>query len=147
MASSDNDGFGDGPQRGFSAAGVPDVYEAVYRLVMSAYGYRCAFTGEQFARDLGVLHPHLEVVAIRPRQAGGPLAISNYLALEEHAARAFTAGRFLVGDDYRVNLPDPSALDPAIRPHPGGYLLVPEDPLFRPDPAHLAFHRRMILGL
>ena len=96
--------------------------------------------------DIGLVHPHLEVVAIRPRDAGGPLAIDNYLALEEHAARAFRAGHFIIEDDYRVIMPDAGALAPAIRPHASGHLLVPDEPLFRPNPAHLAFHRRMVLG-
>ena len=146
MASGNGDGFGDSPQGGFAAGATLDVYEAVYRLVMTAYGYRCALTGEQFAPDIGLVHPHLEVVAIRPRDAGGPLAIDNYLALEEHAARAFRAGHFIIEDDYRVVLPVAGALAPAIRPHVSGHLLVPDEPLFRPNPAHLAFHRRMVLG-
>jgi hypothetical protein len=146
MASANGDGFGDNPQGGFAAGASLDVYEAVYRLVMTAYGYRCALTGEQFAPDIGLVHPHLEVVAIRPREAGGPLAIDNYLALEEHAARAFRFGLFIVEDDYRVTIPDPAALDRAIRPHAGGRLLVPAEPLFRPNPAYLAFHRGMAPG-
>ena len=146
MASSDSDGFRDNPQGGFAAAASLDVYEAVYRLVMTAYGYRCALTGEQFAPDIGLVHPHLEVVAIQPREAGGPLAIDNYLALEEHAARAFRAGHIVIEDDYRVVIRHPSALERAIRPHADGRLLVPVEPLFRPNPAYLAFHRRMILG-
>jgi hypothetical protein len=146
MASANGDGFGDNPQGGFAAGASLDVYEAVYRLVMTAYGYRCALTGEQFTPDIGLVHPHLEVVAIRPRDAGGPLAIDNYLALEEHAARAFRAGHFLIEDDYRVVMPVAGALAPAVRPHASGHLLVPDEPLFRPNPAHLAFHRRMVLG-
>ena len=146
MTGSKDGGFGDGPQTGFAATEPLEVYEAVYRLVMSAYGYRCALTGEQFAADFGLVHPHLEVVAIRPREADGPLSIDNYLALEEHAARAFRAGHFIVEDDYRVVVLGNAALDRAIRPHASGRLLVPAEPLFRPNPAHLAFHRRMILG-
>ena len=65
MASANGDGFGDSPQGGFAAGASLDVYEAVYRLVMTAYGYRCALTGEQFTPDIGLVHPHLEVVAIR----------------------------------------------------------------------------------
>ena len=145
MAGSE-DGFGEGPQTGFAATAPLDVYAAVYRLVMSAYNYRCALTGEQFAADFGLVHPHLEVVAIRPREADGPLSIDNYLALEEHAAWAFRAGQFVVEDDYRVVTTPGAGLDRAIRPHVSGRLLVPDEPLFRPNPAHLAFHRQMILG-
>lgn len=146
MASANGDGFGDNPQGGFAAGASLDVYEAVYRLVMTAYSYRCALTGEQFTPDIGLVHPHLEVVAIRPRDAGGPLAIDNYLALEEHAARAFRFGHFVVEDDFRVVIRNPGAFHHALRPHPGGRLLVPTEPLFRPSPAHLAFHREMTPG-
>lgn len=149
MASSDKDNaFGEFAQQGFSTAPPLEVYESVYRLVLAAYDYRCAVTGEQFQPDIGTIHPHLEVIAIRPRDAGGPLQVSNYLALEEHAARAFKAGLILVEDDYRVIVPDPHALPPALamRLHAGGRLLVPAEPMFQPSPAHLAFHRRSILG-
>jgi hypothetical protein len=142
-----DNGFGEFGQ-GFEAGSSLDTYQAVFRLVLSAYDYRCARTGEQFAPDFGLIHPHLEVIAIRPREAGGPLQINNYLALEEHAARAFGAGLFLVEDDYTVVVPNPDALPRALaaRLHPGGKLLVPNEPLFRPSPAHLAFHRRAALG-
>lgn len=146
MASANGDGFGDNPQGGFATGASLDVYEAVYRLVMTAYGYRCALTGEQFAPDIGLVHPHLEVVAIRPREAGGPLAIDNYLALEEHAARAFRFGHFVVEDDYRVVIRNPGAFHAGLRPHADGRLLVPAEQLFRPNPAYLAFHRAMPLG-
>lgn len=146
MANASRDGFGDNPQLGFAAGATLDVYDAIYRLVLTAYNYRCALTGEQFAPDVGLVHPHLEVVAIRPRDAGGPLAIDNYIALEEHAARVFRLGHFVVEDDYRVLIRDRAAFHPGIRPHESGRLLVPAEELFRPNPVHLAFHRAMLLG-
>lgn len=149
MASSDKENaFGEFAQPGFAAAPSLDAYESVYRLVLTAYSYRCALTGEQFQRDVGLIHPHLEVIAIRPRDAGGPLQINNYLALEEHAARAFKAGLFLVEDDYRVVVPNPDALPRAVavRLHASGHLIVPAEALFQPSPAHLAYHRRAVLG-
>lgn len=149
MASSDKENaFGEFAQQGFAAAPSLDAYESVYRLVLTAYSYRCALTGEQFQPDIGLIHPHLEVIAIRPREANGPLQINNYLALEEHAARAFREGLFLVEDDYAVVVPNPDALPRAlaIRLHTSGRLVVPVEPLFQPSPAHLAFHRRSVLG-
>lgn len=123
-----------------------DIYQAVFRLVLSAYGYRCALTGEQFAPDPSLIHPHLEVIAIRPREAGGPLQVNNFLALEEHAARAFVAGQILIGNDYQV-IPDFTVLDRAVatRLHPGGKLLIPAERLFWPDPQYLNYHRARIL--
>lgn len=149
MAGSEDDkGLGEERQTGFAAAESLDAYEAVYRLVLSAYGYRCALTGEQFQRETGLLHPHLAVEAIRPREAGGPLQINNYLALEEHAARAFRHGAVLIEDDYRIVVPQPDALDRALllRLNADGRLRVPAEALFQPSPAHLAFHRRRVLG-
>lgn len=151
MAVTDRDsGFGEFGA-GFEAAAGLDAHEAVYRLVLTAYGYRCALTGTVFPQDptpgLGLLHPDLDVVAIRPREAGGPLQIDNFLALEKAAARAFRAGQILIDDDYWV-IPDLNVLNPdvAARLHPGGRLLVPAEPLFQPSRAHLAFHRRSVLG-
>lgn len=149
MTSSDKENaFGEFAQPGFAAAPSLDTYESVYRLVLTAYSYRYALTGEQFQRDVGLIHPHLEVIAIRPRDAGGPLQINNYLALEEHAARAFRAGLFLIEDDYGVVLPNPDALPRAlaVRLHVSGRLVVPAEALFQPSPAHLAYHRRAVLG-
>lgn len=149
MAISDKENaFGEFVQQGFAASPPLDVYESVYRVVLTAYSYRCALTGEQFQRDVGLIHPHLEVIAIRPRDAGGPLQINNYLALEEHAARAFVAGHILVEDDYRVVVRNPDALPRALalRLHSSGRLVVPAEALFQPNPAHLAFHRRSVLG-
>ena len=148
MAGSDGDkGLGEDLQTGFSATSL-EAYEAIYRLVLSAYGYRCALTGEQFLPETGLLHPHLVVEAIRPRDAGGPLQINNYLALEEHAARAFRRGQILVEDDYRIVVPNADALDRAVllRLNSNGRLLVPAQALFRPSPAHLAFHRLSMRG-
>lgn len=148
MAGSDDDnGLGEERQTGFSAASL-EAYEAIYRLVLSAYGYRCALTGEQFLPDTGLLHPHLLVEAIRPREAGGPLQINNYLALEEHAAQAFRRGQILIEDDYRIAVPHPDRLNRAVllRLNGSGRLLVPAEALFQPSPAHLAFHRLSVLG-
>jgi hypothetical protein len=148
MAGSNDKGLGEERQRGFSAAPPLEAYEAIYRLVLNAYSYRCALTGEQFAPDVGLLHPHLVVEAIRPRAAGGPLQIDNYIALEEHAAAAFRNGLILIEDDYAITVPRPDALDRAVlvRLNASGRLLVPAEGLFQPSPAHLAFHRLSVLG-
>lgn len=145
--SSDDKGLGEEQQTGFAAASLAD-YEAIYRLVLTAYNYRCALTGEQFAAEAGLLHPHLAVEAIRPRDMGGPLQINNYLVLEEHAARTFRQGQILIDDDYRIVVPNPDALDRAVlvRLNVSGRLLVPAEGLFQPSPAHLAFHRLRVLG-
>ncbi|HLV83509.1 MAG TPA: hypothetical protein VKY62_07005 [Devosia sp.] len=146
--STDDNGLGEERQTGFAAAAPLEAYEAIYRLVLSAYSYRCALTGEQFLPDIGLLHPHLTVEAIRPRDVGGPLQINNYIALEEHAARAFRRGQILIEDDYRIVVPSPDALDYAVlvRLNASGRLLVPAEGLFQPSAAHLAFRRLSVLG-
>ena len=146
--SKDKAGLGEERQSGFAAAGSLEAYEAIYRLVLSAYGYRCALTGEQFHAEAGLLHPHLAVEAIRPRDAGGPLQINNFIALEEHAAQAFRRGQILIEDDYSFVVPYPEALDRAVllRLKADGKLVVPAEGLFQPSPAHLAFHRQQVLG-
>jgi len=149
MAGSEDDkGLGEERQAGFSAPSL-EAYEAIYRLVLTAYGYRCALTGEQFYPEAGLLHPHLVVEAIRPREAGGPLQVDNYMALEEHAARAFRRGEVVIADDYRIVVPNREAISRAVlvRLNADGRLLVPAEELLRPSPAHLAFHRRSVLGL
>jgi len=135
------EGMGDNPQAGFETS-LAD-YQGLYRLVLTAYGYRCALTGERFLPEGGLIHPHLEAVAIRPRDSGGPLAITNYLAVEEHAGRAFRAGHIVIADDYRILLPEPHRLQPALARRLGEKLFLPEETMFWPDREHLGFHRRL----
>ena len=131
---------------GFESGAPLDTYEALYRLVLTAYGYCCAITGTQYEPAVGTLHPVLEVVAIQPREAGGRLQINNYLPLETAAARAFRAGQVLIDDDYRI-IADMSVMDAALaaRLRPDSYLLLPAEPLFWPSHAMLAYHRQHLL--
>ncbi|HTN64361.1 MAG TPA: hypothetical protein VL147_22855 [Devosia sp.] len=145
--SDDETGFGESFQTGLSAAPPLDAFEAIYRLVLTAYRYRCAVTGQRFAPAIGLLHPDLDVVAIRPRSAGGPLEVSNYLPMIPMAARAFVAGQFLIADDYRL-VPDLSILDAhlaALLPHEL-FLQLPDEALFWPSRIQLAYHRAVVLG-
>ncbi|MCS6761089.1 MAG: hypothetical protein MO846_03165 [Candidatus Devosia symbiotica] len=54
-------------------------------------------TGERFLPETGLLHPYLAVETIRPRDAGGPVQINNFIALEEYAANALLMGRARYG--------------------------------------------------
>lgn len=144
MAIDKQDGFQDNPQSGFASEAEFDVYQAVYRLVMAAYGYRCAFTGQLFSPDLGIVHPHLETVPIQPREQGGGLRISNYLCLRHDAADAFVRGWIIVASDYAL-IADRTLLSRSLadalldRPH------LPADAVFQPDSAALRFHREWAL--
>ena len=140
------DGFGE-VARGFAAGETLETYEAMYRLVLTAYGYRCALTGEQFERSNGLWHGDLDVVAIVPRDLGGPLRINNFLPLVFPAAEAFEAGQWLIADDYAV-LADRDVLDRRLveRLHPSGFLQLPKEAVFHPDKTLLARHRERILA-
>jgi len=140
-----------GEDDGMEEFGVPfrhapslDTYTAIHRQVLIAYEYRCALTGARFAPIAG-LHPFLSVVPIQPRELGGPLHVANFLPLSEAAARAFAADHFLIADDFSITV-DHAVIDRTLASRIEPRLRVPADPLYRPDPVHLAFRRRLILG-
>lgn len=127
----------------------PDLgtYAAVHDEVLRRWNSRCAITGRQFAPGSRP-HPHLQLVAIRPRQLGGPLHVQNYLPMIESARQAWLDGTIAVGVHLEFlavldRLP-PELLE-AMRPE--GRLLVPEDPALWPNPEHLAFHRHHIFAM
>lgn len=145
ISSDDNFGF-DEARAVFEAAPSLETYRAIYEQVLTAYGFRCALTGEQFERISGV-HPTLRVVAIWPREEGGPLHMGNYLPLSADAATAFRLGHFIVDDEYRV-IADRRVMAPELAAQlpADGRLLLPDDPLYHPDKTLLAHHRDMFLA-
>lgn len=145
MVGNDEDGFEEERQRGFAADESLNAYTSLYGLVLMSYGYRCALTGAGFAPSTGVLHPDLEVVAIQPREQGGPLSIGNYLPMLASLRRVFQDGLVTIEDDYRIIVPHPEMLDRALLESLRSSLVLPEEP-FRPSPAVLAHHRRFALG-
>ena len=122
------------------------IYLAIHDEVLGRWDYRCAITGMRFA-PAARPHPSLRVVAIRPRDRGGPFHVRNYLPLTEMAERAWTHGHLTVGHELGL-LADLARIEPelleAIRPE--FQLLVPEDPQLWPDPEHIAFHREHVFG-
>lgn len=146
MGSGDEDGLGEEPQLGFRADHTLDAYTGLYRLVLVSYGYRCAFTGARFAPSVSALHADLEVEAIQPREQGGPLAIANYLPMIASLARPFRDGLITIEDDYRIVVPHPDLLDRTMLAALRATLIVPDDALFAPGPAFLAYHRRYALS-
>jgi hypothetical protein len=141
----EEDGFKEEAQRGFAADDSLDAYTSLYRLVLMSYGYRCALTGARFAPPTGALHPDLEVVAIQPREQGGPLTIANYLPMLASLRRVFQDGLITIEDDYRIVVPRPEMLDQLMLESLRGSLVLPEEP-FRPNPEVMAHHRRYALG-
>ena len=146
MMGADEDGMGEEAQRGFAADHSNNAHTDLQAIVLMSYGYRCVLTGAQFERPALHLHADLDVVAIQPREEGGPLAIANYLPMLHSLVRPFRDGLITVEDDYRIVAPQPTLLDPEMVAALRGSLVVPNDPLFQPGTEFLAYHRRYALG-
>ena len=145
MVESDGDGLGEEAQRGFAAAEDLEASASLYRLVLLTYGYRCALTGARFAPPISALHPDLDVIAIQPRDQGGPLGIANYLPMIASLTRTFRDGLLTIEDDYRILVTRPELLDRDTLAALRTRLVLPEEP-FRPAAEFLAHHRRYALG-
>lgn len=146
MVGSDEEGFAEERQRGFAADNSLDAYTNLQSLVLLSYGYRCALTGAQFGPAKLHLHPDLDVVAIKPRDQGGPLSVANCLPLLGSLRQPFIEGLITVEDNYRIIVPHPELLGRDMLTALRVSLAVPEDPFLRPDPEFLAHHRRYALG-
>ncbi|WDR04834.1 hypothetical protein PSQ90_10990 [Devosia rhodophyticola] len=131
----------------FEQAPELGTHLAIYQQVLVAYGFRCALTGAAFEPISQGVHGDLAVVAIRPRELGGPLHVSNFLSLSNAAASAFARGHWLIGDDYSV-VTDRDVMAPAFaeKLDADGKLFLPKDRLYHPDRVQLAWHRTRILG-
>lgn len=123
------------------------VYLAIHDQVLRTWDYRCAVTGRQFEPGPRP-HPHLRVVAIQPRERGGPLHVKNYLPMVETAERAWLTGGISVapGSDFVavLNRLDPDLLEAMPR---SGRLVLPDDEAAWPDPALLSWHFDHVFGL
>jgi hypothetical protein len=132
----------------FDAGGADgaEIYRRVYAEVLHRWNYHCPFTGRAFEPVDGP-HPDLEVVAIRARDAGGPLHVDNYLPMLPAVAAAWRAGHLTLGPDLAFwvdkQLIDPE-LDEQLRPI--GRLLDPAVNGSAPDQRYLAFHRQHVFG-
>lgn len=147
MIDTEDDGLGEEAQRGFASDNHPiNAHTDLQAVVLLAYRYRCALTGAQFERPVMHLHADLDVVAIQPREQGGPLAIANYLPMLHSLVQPFRDGLIVIEDDYRIVVPHGDLLDRDLISALRGSLALPDDGLFRPAPAYLAHHRRYALG-
>jgi predicted restriction endonuclease len=146
MSGSDGDGMGEDAQRGFAADYTYDAHTDLQAIVLMTYRYRCALTGAQFERPTLHLHPDLDVVAIQPREQGGPLAIANYLPMLYSLNAPFRDGLITIDDDYRIIVPHPDLLDREVQSALRASVVLPDAPPFYPGQAFLAHHRRYALG-
>lgn len=135
------------PLRVEEAAGLaPSPTEATYTAirdqVLRVWRYRCAFTGRG-----GAPGAPLSIVAIRPRDRGGPLHVANYLPMVPDLERAWRLGHFSVGEDYRI-LGDLYRLAPEDQDRmvPLFKMLLPGDAKRYPDSDLLAWHRLNVFG-
>lgn len=128
------------------ARSVLAAYQAVYDTVLQSWDYRCAFTGEQFERE-GRPHPHLYVVAIRPRDAGGPVHVKNYMPMTLAAKIAWTSGHLTLAPDLSFVV-NKRRIDPEFDEQllAIGGLLPPVDAAQAPDEDYLAYHRTRVFG-
>jgi hypothetical protein len=132
----------------FDAGGADrtEIYRRVYDEVLRRWDYHCPFTGRAFAPVDGP-HPELEIVAIRARDAGGPLHVDNYLPMVPAVAIAWRAGHLTLGPDLAFWV-DKQQIDPELdeQLRPIGRLLEPAIVGSGPDQRYLAFHRQHVFG-
>lgn len=123
-----------------------EARRALYEAVLHYYQFTCAMTGIAFESAEGI-HPKLQVSAIQPLAAGGPLDVSNFMALSAGADRAFQLGHVGIGPHYSL-LADLSRIDPELleQLNPNGKLRLPSDKRAWPSEDSLAFHRRDVFG-
>jgi hypothetical protein len=123
---------------------VPTVEQraAIYRNVLEAYGWACAVTGAQFEPVVG-LHPHLQVVAIRPPSAGGQMAEQNFIAMSLGASRAFERGHLTIGPDHAI-IVDRFTIDRIFARGLEAVLRLPGR--HPPDPEALRWHREVVFA-
>jgi hypothetical protein len=118
------------------------TYMAIRDQVLRVWRYRCAFTGRDDTPGAPLI-----IVAIRPRDRGGPLHVGNYLPMAPDLERAWRLGHFAVGEDHRI-LGDLYRLAPEEQDRMVALfrMLLPDDPKHYPDPDLLAWHRSNVFG-
>jgi len=123
---------------GFSTRPTEATYVAIQQQVLRAWHYKCAFTGTD---------KRLSIVAIQPRDQGGPLHVDNYIPMSAELERAWRAGHFSVGEDQRI-LGDLYRLAPEDQDSMVALfkMLLPRDPKDYPDPKLLEWHRLNVFG-
>ena len=120
--------------------------EARFRLrVMAAYNYTCALsryrlttiTGKSIV-DAAHIHQFADSRNNDPR---------NGLALCKNAHWLFDNGLWTLTDDYKVivaegEFAEAGADQKLLREYHGNKILLPDEPALRPNPIHIAWHRR-----
>jgi putative restriction endonuclease len=113
--------------------------------VLTAYEYRCAVCG--FDVRLGSVSIALDAAHIRWHQAGGPDEEVNGLALCVLHHKTFDLGAFTVSDGVVLvsnQVHGTSGFLETLMAYHGGEVRGPQRPDWRPEPKHLAWHRREV---
>lgn len=133
-------------QAAFAPPTTIDTYLAIHDQVLRNWDYRCAVTGLHDPPRDG-RKSRLEVTAIRPREFGGPLHVSNYLPLAPIAAHAFAHGVISVGHRLDiVAVQNRLEADLLEQMDSSGRLQVPAAPAAWPDFDHLTYHREHVFA-
>jgi putative restriction endonuclease len=111
------------------------------KVVLRAYGERCAITGLRIINGGG--RAEAEAAHIRPVEANGPDIVTNGLALSGTVRWMFDRGLISLSDDLEILVSrqanDPESVRGMI--NKTGRALPPGRPLDRPHPHFLAWHR------
>lgn len=111
------------------------------RVVVQAYGERCAVTGLRLINGGG--RAEVEAAHIRPVEANGPDSVNNGLALSGTAHWMFDRGLIGLNDDLEILVSRQANDSDSIRAliNRTGHALPPVRPSDRPHPTFLRWHR------
>ena len=121
--------------------------------VISGYHFTCALTGYRLIASKSTYVP-LEAAHIHAHARKGPDSAENGLALTPTAHDLFDAGLWTIDDDLRIRVAKSDIVESVL---PGGShfklsdlhgrrLSFAPQATLRPDPAHLAWHRREVFA-
>ena len=118
------------------------IRDRIFRMrVLKAYDRRCAFTGFQFINGGG--RAEVEAAHIKSVQEKGPDVVQNGLALSGTVHWMFDRGLLTVADNSRIllsnHINDVDGVRKILRA--SSLAQFPENPLERPDPQFLKWHR------
>jgi putative restriction endonuclease len=111
------------------------------RVVLEAYDCRCAITGLKFINGGG--RAEVQAAHIKPVEAHGPDSINNGIALSGTAHWMFDRGLISLSDDLEVivsrQVNDVESVWSLV--NKSKRAAIPGNPLNRPHPAYLTWHR------
>ena len=114
--------------------------QAFTRQIRLAYDNRCAVTGLRLINGGG--RPEVQAAHIRPVASAGPDFPRNGMALCGTAHWMFDRGLISIDDDFRILSARQGLPEDAARLFlPSGRLRIPYDPVARPHPQFLRWHR------